>query len=210
MKKNLKVYKLEMNPDPLDNTGVDLISIVADPAIKKNFVAFAADGSTAKQFKFAVTDQARQIVTGPIMIPDMPIYRNERDADGKITDEWYVVAGKDVISEVIQKFFKTQRSSNTSLEHNGSLLNGVYLMESFQVDASRGISAPVGYGNIPDGTWFGSMKIERPEIWADIEAGTFNGFSIEGLFTYAETPQTITAASEIKKLTALDYLLGKG
>lgn len=200
-----------MNPDTLDNSGVDLISIVADPAILKNFIAFSADGEATKRFKFA-TDKARQIITGPIMIPDFPVYRNERDKDGKIIDEWYVVASKELISEVIQKFFKTQRSSNTSLEHNGSLLNGVYLMESFQVDASRGIPAPIGYGSIPDGTWFGSMKVERPDIWNGVEDGSFNGFSIEGLFSLAETKATIAASSnepDIRTMTALDYLLGK-
>jgi hypothetical protein len=205
MEKKLKVYKLQVDPSIADDTGVDCISLVNDPAIMKNFVAFNADG--AKRLKFTVTDEARQIVTGPIMVPDLPIYRNEKDADGKVADEWYVVADKDTIAAVIQKFFKTQRSANTSLEHNGFLLNGVYIIESFQVDYKRGINPPTGYGTIPDGTWFGSMKVESPEIWSQIKAGTFNGFSVEGLFTYKETASTLAKGSDVKKISALAHFL---
>lgn len=201
--KKLKVFKLQISDSDTDNSGVDTISLVNSPAIEKNFMAFSKDGEAAK-YKFAITNQDQQIVTGPIMIPDFPIYRNKKDKDGTVTDEWYVTADKDLISSVIQKFFKTQRASNTSLEHSGALLNGVYLIESFQVDSKRGINPPTGYGNIPEGTWFGSMKIDVPEIWADVKSGDFNGFSIEGLFTYADTDQVIVQKS---KLSAWDHLV---
>lgn len=200
--KKLKIFKLQVSSDDLDNSGVDTISLVKSPAIEKNFIAFSKDGEATK-YKFAITDQEKQIVTGPIMVPDQQIYRNKKDATGKILDEWYVTADKETIGQVIQKFFKTQRASNTSLEHSGSLLNGVYLIESFQVDSKRGINPPTGYGTIPDGTWFGSMKIEVPEIWADVKSGDFNGFSIEGLFTYADTGDVVTQKS---KMSAYDYI----
>jgi hypothetical protein len=200
--KKLKVYKLQINPSTDDSSGVDCISIVNDPAIMKNFVAFSSDSTT--KFKFAITDEDQQIITGPIMIPDFPIYRKDVDDQGNVTDEYYVLADKPTITSVIQKFFKTQRSSNTSLEHSGNLLNGVYIIESFQVDSKRGINAPTGYGTIPDGTWFGSMKVESKQIWAAIKDGTFNGFSIEGLFTFEDTPQTVVQQS---KVSALSYLL---
>jgi hypothetical protein len=183
-KKKLKVFELQINPTTEDSTGVDVISLVQDPAIMKNFVAFSTE---PQALKFKVTDSSRHIVTGPIMIPDILIYRDKRDNMGKIVDEWYITATKQSISQVIQKFFKTQRNANTSAEHDGSLLNGVYLIESFQVDSTRGILPPTGYGKIPDGTWFGSFKVENKEIWAGVQDGTFKGFSIEGLFTCGDT-----------------------
>jgi Putative phage serine protease XkdF len=195
-KKKLKVYKLCIDPQIDDTTGVTVISLVQDPAIEKNFIAFSKEGAGVIRMKFSV-DKSKMIVTGPIMIPNFPIYRNERNIDGTIKDEWYVIADKDLITNVIQKFFKTNRNANTSLEHNGALLNGVYLIESFQVDASRGIQPPVGYGSIPDGTWFGSMKVENNDIWSEIEAGTFKGFSIEGLFTYEATGATLLEQAEL-------------
>lgn len=203
--KKLKVYKLVIDPSIEDNSGVDCISLVNDPAIQKNFVAFSTDGNPTR-YKFSVTDEAKQIVTGPIMIPDFPIYRNDRDDKGVIKDEWYIVADKDTISATIQKFFKTQRSSNTSLEHNGQLLNGVYIIESFQVDSKRGINAPTGYGTIPEGTWFGSMKVDSKEVWASVLAGTFNGFSVEGFFKLHDTPETIVKPTAVKK-SALSFML---
>jgi hypothetical protein len=204
--KKLKVFKLAINSDN-DTTGVDCVSLVNDPAIMKGFIAFSADGNVAQRVKFAVTDKAKQIVTGPIMIPDILIYRNQRDNTGVIIDEWYVTADKEAIQNVIQKFFRTQRSANTSAEHSGTLLNGVYLIESFQVDSSRGILPPIGYGNIPEGTWFGSYKIDQPEIWASVEDHTFNGFSIEGLFNYIETPLTVSKPSDVKMWKELNNIL---
>ena len=201
--KKLKVKKLQINPGTDDNTGVDCISVVNAPAIEKNFIAFSA----AEREKFQVTDNARQIVTGPIMIPDKMIYRNQKDEQGNIIDEWYVFADKQTIYQVMQKFFQTQRTANTSLEHDGALLNGVYLIESFQVDSTRGICPPAGYGAIPDGTWFGSMKVDVPEIWAAIVGGTFNGFSIEGLFTYEPTPIVIQHKSELALFMELGALV---
>lgn len=207
--KKLKVFKLAINSDN-DATGVDVVSLVNDPAIMKGFIAFNSDGE-ARRMKFSVTDKARQIVTGPIMIPDIMIYRNQRDPKtNEIVDEWYVTADKDAITSVIQKFFRTQRSANTSAEHSGTLLNGVYLIESFQVDSSRGILPPVGYGNIPEGTWFGSYKIDQPEIWASVEDHTFNGFSIEGLFNYESTNQTVSKPDDIKMWKELSDLLAFG
>lgn len=206
-KKKLKVYKLTISPALDDVTGVSVISIVKDPAIEKDFLKFAKDGDVA-HFKFAVTNKAKRIVSGPIMVPDFPIYRNERDAKGVITDEWYVLATKEVIAAAIQKFFKLQRTTNTSLEHDGALLNGVYLIESFQVDKDRGITAPTGYGALPDGTWFGSMKVDNQDVWNEIESGNFKGFSIEGLFTYEKTDATIlkqriTKSIELSDLEAI-------
>jgi hypothetical protein len=66
--------------------------------------------------------------------------------------------------------------------HNGQQVEGVYMFESFIIDKQRGISAPAGFDNIPDGSWFGSYKIENDEVWNLIKAGTFKGFSVEGFF----------------------------
>jgi hypothetical protein len=205
--KKLKVLQLVINPDTDDNTGVDCISLVDSPAIEKDFIAFSKE---SVKLKFAVTNADKQIVSGPIMIPDTYIYRNQRDELGAVISEWYVYATKETISQVIEKFFKLQRNANASLEHNGQLQNGVYLIESFQVDSDRGIAAPTGYGNIPNGSWFGSMKVDNPEVWAAIKAGTFNGFSIEGLFSYDDTNTTVSQpdkpAGVISKYSGMDFM----
>jgi hypothetical protein len=76
--------------------------------------------------------------------------------------------------------------------HNGQQVEGVYMFESFIIDKQRGITAPTGFDNIPDGSWFGSYKIENEEVWNLIKAGTFKGFSVEGFFL----KKLITATDE--------------
>jgi len=41
-----------------------------------------------------------------------------------------------------------------------------------------------GFEDAPSGSWFGSFKIDNPQVWADVKAGKFSGFSVEGLFNY--------------------------
>ncbi len=47
-------------------------------------------------------------------------------------------------------------------------------------DTERGVLAPKGYEDTPDGSWFGSFKVENDEVWENRHA--FKGFSVEGLF----------------------------
>ena len=64
------------------------------------------------------------------------------------------------------------------------LAEGVYLIESFIIDSMRGIKAPEGFEDLPDGSWFISCKVDNEAIWNDyIKSGKFKGFSVEGLFT---------------------------
>ena len=57
------------------------------------------------------------------------------------------------------------------------------MIESMIIDKDRGMVAPAGFGDLPDGSWFGSFKVDNDEIWDKfIKTGTFTGFSVEGLF----------------------------
>ena len=56
------------------------------------------------------------------------------------------------------------------------------MFESFIVDERRGISAPKGFDNATQGSWFGSYKVDNQEVWNKIKAGEFLGFSVEGMF----------------------------
>jgi hypothetical protein len=63
-------------------------------------------------------------------------------------------------------------------------VEGVTMFESFITDASRGIQPMKGFEDAPDGSWFGSFKVDNPQVWNDVKDGKFKGFSVEGLFTY--------------------------
>jgi hypothetical protein len=61
----------------------------------------------------------------------------------------------------------------------------VFMFESFIIDATRGIKTPEGFEELPDGSWFGSFKVDDDETWAKVKDGTFRGFSVEGIFDEA-------------------------
>lgn len=192
---NFPIYKLVITDDPNDSFGVDTMSLVKDPAIEIDFMAFSKQNekTASSNFKFSITDQSRQIVSGPAMIPNMPIYR--KDPDGT---QYFVYADAQTIEQIVQKFFKTQRTKDVSIEHDGKDIPDVYLFESFLIDPSRGINAPSNYPDLPVGTWFTSYKVENQNVWNDIKSGHVKGFSIEGIFAYQKTPMTIVAAKENK------------
>jgi len=112
------------------------------------------------------------------MIPDLPIYR--RDERG----EYYAIFKKETIKALVQKLFKENKHNVFNEEHNAfKILDDVYIYQSFITDAELGISAPSGFENVADGTWFIAAKVENDEAWAKVkEEGILKGFSVEGVF----------------------------
>lgn len=166
----LPIYQLLIDDEGL---GVEYVALVDDPAIQRNWVAFD------KQQKFKA-DNERRIISGPLMIADLPIYR--RDEMG----EYYAVFSKETIEKIVCKFFKQSNTSNVNLMHDPKrITDGVYMIESFLIDESRGIKTPEGFSELTQGSWFGSFKVENDEVWDNyIKTGEFKGFSIEGMFKH--------------------------
>lgn len=151
--------------------GLQAIALVDRPAIGLNYQAFAPH-------KFEVINEDKRIVMGAAMVPDLPIYR--RDERG----EYYAIFKKETIKALVQKLFKENKHNNFNEEHNAfKILDGVYIYQSFITDAELGISAPSGFENVADGTWFIAAKVENDEAWAKVkEDGILKGFSVEGVF----------------------------
>lgn len=122
----------------------------------------------------------KQIITGCLMVADMPIYR--KDVDGT---EYYVTFSKDVIGKMVKKFSKLNYFNRVNLMHDPQTVpEGIYMIELFQSDASRGVNAPDAFGKLADGSLFASYYVENPELWQFIQTDQFKGFSIEGIFGY--------------------------
>lgn len=130
------------------------------------------------EMKFA-TNEDKQIVTGPLMIADMPIYR--KDEEG----EYYTVFTANVIEKIAQKYFRKGYQSNVNLMHDGEMIvEGATMFESWIVNRELGKMPMKGYEDVADGSWFGSFKIDNPKVWQFVKDGTLQGFSVEGLFSY--------------------------
>ncbi len=169
--KKLPVWKLTIKED---DSGVDFVALVDFPAIERNFQAFSKVKST-----FQVQDEKKKILSGPLMIADMPIYRRSVDKG-----EYYAVFEADTIEKIAQRYFKNKFNTNVNLMHDeGQKVEGIYQFESFLINRERGIMPPKGYEDLSDGSWFGSFKVENDEIWNKfIETGELKGFSVEGYF----------------------------
>tara|TARA_R110002167_G_scaffold47466_2_gene140557 strand:+ start:718 stop:1857 length:1140 start_codon:yes stop_codon:yes gene_type:complete len=154
-----------------DVEGLQAIALVDRPAIGINYQAFETQ-------KFEVINEEQRIVMGAAMIPDLPIYR--RDDSG----EYYAIFKKETIKALVQKYFKESKQGSFNEEHDQfKILDGVYVYQSFITDEKLGISAPRGFENIADGTWFIAAKVDNDEAWAKVkEDGLLKGFSVEGIF----------------------------
>ena len=162
---DLPIIKLTI--DDSDETRVEKVSFVDDPAIERQWMAFKK-----APYKF-IGDEEKRIVSGPLMISGLPIYR--ADSNG----EYYVQFDADTIQKIVLKFFKEQRMNAVNLMHDQDV-DGVFMFESFIIDERK--RTPEGFDDMPNGSWFGSFKVDNDEVWAKVKDGTFRGFSVEGMF----------------------------
>jgi hypothetical protein len=131
---------------------------------------------------FVVQNEEKRIISGAIMLADSPIYRNDN-----INGEYYVVFTKDTIFKIVQKFFKKGFQSNVNLQHNAKdKISNVTMFESFISDKDRGILPMRGFEDTPDGSWFGSFKVDDDNVWEMVKSGEIKGFSVEGIFEYTK------------------------
>ena len=72
MEKDKKIPLVYLTIDDDDESGVDFVSLVDEPAIERDFMAFS---KVKEPYKFRVKDEEKRIITGPFMIASLPIYR---------------------------------------------------------------------------------------------------------------------------------------
>lgn len=184
------VFELVINQD--DYTGVTAVALVDQPAIERNFQAF----NKAKPLKFETVSQEKRIIAGPLMLADTLILR----ADSR--GEYDVFFSKPTIAQIIDKFHRNQYEKNVNPMHeSGLLLPDIYLISDFQIDPELGISTPSKFEEMPDGSWFGIMKVNNDEIWNDyVKTGVFRGFSVEGYFD--EVPSGLPTDAQMEEILA--------
>jgi hypothetical protein len=128
------------------------------------------------QQKFA-TDEEKRIVVGPAMIPDLKIFR--RDKEG---NPYHVYFSADTIKMIAEKYMRNKYIDNNDENHNGQAVKDVYVIESWIKEDMEDKSNKYGYDDLPIGTWFVSMKVKNDEVWNKVKNGELNGFSVSGYF----------------------------
>jgi hypothetical protein len=130
------------------------------------------------QQSFAIQDEDKRIISGPLMIANQKIYRNDPEIG-----EYEVFFSPETIKKIAIKLAKKGFHNNVNLMHSAELkVPGVTLFEIFQSDKSRGIMPMKGFEDLADGSLFGSMYVENDVAWQYVKDGLIKGFSVEGNF----------------------------
>ena len=155
-----------------EETGMFKISLVDDPAVMSNFMAFDA---SKKPMLYAIQDEEKRLVRGCIMRADFPIYRSDN-----ALGEYYVIYKADTIRQMAEKYLLEGRQNAVNLMHQeGSDVEGVQMVQYFI--KGDGIQVD-GFDDCAAGSLFGEFHVVNDDIWAEIKAGTYKGFSLEGVF----------------------------
>lgn len=153
-----------------EGTGMLRVSLVDDPAVMTNFLAFDKERKT---ITYRVADEERRLVFGVLMRADFPIYRNDPRFG-----EFYIVYTPETIRKMAEKYMAEDRQNNVDTMHDRDDRDGITLVQYFLKDTARGI-APEGFDEVADGSLFAEYHVENDEVWAKIKDGSYRGFSIE-------------------------------
>jgi len=199
-----KIIELDIDIDGMDDElleeyGVEVISLVDDPAIGVDFHYFKALDNTDDEYSFThpqfgtlptlkkvgdvpkkhtfALNEDKRIATGPLMIPNKMIHR--RDEDGGV---YYIYFTKDTIRRMAEKFLRLNKHNNTDIDHDFNITTNNTLLESWiSEDMMYDKAYKMGFA-LPMGTWYVSYKINDDETWRRIKEGELKGFSLAGPF----------------------------
>lgn len=182
-----------------EQEGIIRISLVDFPAVESNWLAF---DKQEKKLTYSIENEDERMICGVVMRCNFPIYR--RDDDGY---EYYIMYDKETIKTMAQKLMADGNQNRIDTMHNGQEVEGVNLLQLFIKDSEKGIN-PVGFEDLEDGSLFAQYHVENDEIWEEIKAGTFKGFSLEGLFD-VEKKQNYNKQNNISIMKKIKQMLAK-
>ncbi len=167
--------------------GIQAISLVANPAIERGWVALSKDRflSLAK-----VNDEKRTLV-GVALIPEKEIPRYDQDAN----EEYLVFFSKETIEKAQELFMNSLKNNKATVEHEKDV-DGVSVIETWIKEDKNDKSNLYGFNDVPIGSWLVKMKVYNDEVWQQVKKGDLKGFSIEGYF--------VDKAIEMQKNDILD------
>lgn len=164
----LDVYKMVVLEDD-DFSGMNMISLVENPAHKQHFLAF----EEMKPLRVMKFDEKKKELVGAFIVPEMKILREDPRLG-----RFHVVFDSPTITTILRKFQKNNFSNNISLAHSGRIVKG-FVQEIWQKEFEQDKSNAYGF-NLPIGTLFGKVRIEDQEFWdTRVETDEVRGFSIE-------------------------------
>jgi hypothetical protein len=172
-----------------EEDGIFANSLVAAGAIERDFVYFS------NEVNFAQVSDEKRLVAGPMLIPNKKILRLTEDGE-----RYYVYFSEQTIENVARKFMKNGFGAEVTLEH-GQKTDGVYLTELWLVEQPTKDKSNLYGFTLPKGTLFAVYKVENDAVWEKVKDGTFNGYSIEGLFEHRKSDIKLSLEKAVDELT---------
>ena len=173
MDDKLPLYEVTVDSD------VYAISLVDEPAIEVNYVHLKKDNKAKKVVFLEDEAKEKHMIVGPVLIPDMPIYRNQ---DG---EEFYIQFSKESIEKLAYNYIKQGYNMSSFTAQHQYPVNEVSIVESWIKTTENDKSNDLGF-DCPIGTWFVGAKVNNLEVWEDIKDGKMNGFSVEAFVSLDE------------------------
>jgi hypothetical protein len=195
MEKKLRVIELCLD-DEGAMSGVYANSFVTAPAIEKGFVFMNKQQN--KPVLMTVEQGEKRLVYGPVMIPDLMIYRNDEKFG-----EYYATYTAETVLKCAHNYLKKNLQASTTIEH-AFPIQGATMVESWIVqDGASDKANSFGYTDLPKGTWMAGYSVENDELWSMVKSGEITGFSIESWFDH----KPIEMSEEDRFLSDLEKLL---
>lgn len=160
----LPIYRIVLENE---EQGVYAVSLVDKPAIEVDWIKLSEE--IVLEFK---ADSDKQLLQGPLLIPEKLIYR--RDNNG---NEFFITFDKETIALIAERYNKSKINDVFNFMHSDKTVEA-FLTENW-ITGKTDKSQDFGF-NLPEGTWFGSVKVEDKNFWmSEVRTDKVKGFSIE-------------------------------
>lgn len=166
------LFELVFDPE---KNGVTAISLVSKPAILTGFIHLK-DQPEAPVVKIIMADEEKRIVLGPVIIPNVKIFRSGKSLG--LQEDAFVYFREETVRALAEDYIMKAKNNNVTIQHEEKSYV-VKMIESWIVeDSLKDKSSLYGF-DLAKGTWVASFKIEDDDLWKSIKDNELAGFSIE-------------------------------
>lgn len=160
------IIEYKISKEQLESGEISLtpFSLVEEPAIEINMIQFKKD---LINFKFS--NELKKEIIGPLMIPNLPIYRS-------VPYPHYCVFSEESIEAWFEFNMQNSLFNNISFQHNGKIIDGLFVKEAWLTGVNDK-SKDYGY-DLPKGTPMAHIKCSD-EAWSMINELGLKGLSVE-------------------------------
>ena len=190
----MKIYRLK---DP-DKKGFYRISLVDEPAVQTQLMAFNKEKETLHQF----LNEDKMEVYAPALIPNKLMFR--KNINGEPAQVYFEAED---IKQLHINGSRLNYDNRINLNHEELDTEGIFCFESWIVLNKENDKASAMGFDVPEGTLMKGYKIDNQEVWDKIKSGKITGLSIEAFLQPEETNDNINLNFEnMNKKTLLGLM----